>query len=185
MTILASMCIDFANTAKLPVISYFCSLPRQDELRTGNTREEQALISLIYALVRQLIEHLPIQFSSEFDFGTERLALLDGTSESWKSATELLRDLVEAVPKPLFCIIDGFQLLNSWKTESLFEDFFRALRGSITTNSEAEKVKVLITTTGKCSAVSKHLKASEMVLADRDGAVDSAARRGGNTQLLF
>lgn len=185
MTILASMCIDFANTAKLPVISYFCSLPPRDELRTGNTQEVQALLSLTYALIRQLIEHLPIQFSSEFDFGKERLALLDGTLESWKSATELLRDLVGAVPKPLFCIIDGFQLLNSWKTESLFEDFFKALRGFDATSGEAEKVKVLITTTGKSNAVSKHLKASEMVLADRDGAVDSAARRGGNTRLLF
>jgi len=185
MTVLASMCIEFANSAKLPVISYFCLLPRQDELRTGNIREEQALLSLAYALIRQLIENLPVQFSTEFGFGKERLDLLNGTLESWHIATALLRDLVDEVPKPLFCIIDGFQLLNSWKTEGLFGDFFKALRGSDSKQVSEERMKVLVTTTGRSSAVSKHLDAKEMVLADRDGAVDSPARRGGNARLIL
>lgn len=185
MTVLASMCIDFATTAKLPVISYFCFLPREEELRAGNTREVQALLSLTYALIRQLIEQLPVQFSSEFDFAPERVALLDGTLESWKSATGLLRDLVEVVPKPLFCIVDGFQVLESWSTEGLFVDLFKALRGSEANDIKAERLKVLMTTTGKSSVLAKHLEVEEIVLADRDGAVDSPARRGGSTRLIL
>ena len=185
MTVLASMCIDFATTAKLPVISYFCTLPRETELREGNTREVQALLSLTYALIRQLIEQLPVQFSSEFDFAKERIALLDGALGSWKNTSGLLCDLLEAAPKPLFCVINDFQVLDSWSTGRLIGDLFKALRGSETKDVETERIKVLITTTGKSSALTKHLKAEEMVLADRDGAVDSPSRKGGNTPLIL
>jgi hypothetical protein len=185
MNILASMCVDFATNANLPAISYFCSLPQTGLLRAGNMREVQALVSLIYALIRQLIELLPIQFSSAFDFTQERLSLLEGTLKSWSDAIGLLQDLVHTVPKPLFCIVGDFQILDDWSTESLVGDLMKVLRYSDSKEVKREKFKVLITTTGRSKVLIKYLEVQELVLADRDGAVDGPARRGGNKRLIL
>lgn len=185
MKVLASMCVDFATNAKLPAISYFCSLPQPEVLRGGNTREVQELISLTYALIRQLIELLPVQFSSERDFTQERLSLLEGTSKSWSDAIGLLQDLVDTVSKPLFCIVDGFQILDDWSTESWIGDLVKVLRVSESKGENNGNFKVLITTTGKSKTLIKLLDVRELVLADRDGAVDSPARRGGNVRLIL
>jgi hypothetical protein len=185
MSVLASICVNFAVTANLPVISYFISLPPNEELREGHTRNLQALTSLTYALIRQLIEQLPAQFSSVFDFSEGRLSLLDGTPKSWTNAVSLLRDLVEDVPKPLFCIVDGFQILDDWSTEELLVDLVRVLKVEGADGIEGEKLKVLITTTGRSRALMKVLEPNDLILADRDGAVDSPARRGGRSNLIL
>ncbi|KAE9365611.1 hypothetical protein N431DRAFT_519116 [Stipitochalara longipes BDJ] len=185
MKILASMCVNFATNAKLPAISYFCSLPPVEELRGDNTREVQELISLTYALIRQFVELLPVQFSSDCDFTQERLSLLEGTSKSWTDAIELLRDLVISVPKPVFCIVDSFQVLDDWSTESMIGDFVKTLKDSGPEEETKETLKVLITTTGKSKALTRYLAVRELVLADRDGAVNSPARRGGTARLIL
>ncbi|KAF2258990.1 hypothetical protein CC78DRAFT_621384 [Lojkania enalia] len=56
MTILAVKFVDFASASNLPVISYFCELWRGEELQNGNTPEVQGLISVAYALLRQMLE---------------------------------------------------------------------------------------------------------------------------------
>ncbi|KFX93903.1 hypothetical protein O988_06577 [Pseudogymnoascus sp. VKM F-3808] len=170
MLVLAATCVEFAVSANLPVISYFISLPPNEELQEFQTREVQALTSLTYALVRQLIEHLPAQFSSEFDFTEGRLALLNGTLTSWTNAVSLLRDLVQVVPKPLFCIIDGFQVLDDWSTEELVAELVKVLQGGNANGTEGEKLKVLITTTGRSRALMKVLEPNNLILADQDGA---------------
>jgi hypothetical protein len=185
MSVLAATCIEFAVSANLPVISYFISLPPNEELQDFQTREVQALISLTYALVRQLVEQLSVQFSSAFDFTDGRLALLDGTLASWTDTVSLLRDLVQAVPKPLFCIIDGFQVLDDWSTEELLEELVKVLHGGNANGTEGEKLKVLITTTGRSRALMKVLEPNNLILADQDGAVGSPARRGGRSNLIL
>jgi hypothetical protein len=185
MKVLASMCIDFAIAAKLPVISYFCPLLQTDELREGNTKEVQALISLTYALLRQLIEQLPVQFSSELDLSRRRFAGLQGNLDSWGIAMALLRDLVEIVPRPLFCIIHGFQILDDWSTEALLEEFVRVFKGSKSSDGGAEELKILFTTTGRSKALIKCLEPRELILADQDGAADGSARRAGTRRFLF
>jgi hypothetical protein len=185
MKVLASMCVNFATNAKLPAISYFCSLQRAEELRGNNTREVQELISLTYALIRQLVELLPVQFSSDLAFTEERTSLLEGTTRSWSNAIELLRDLVVTVPKPVFCIVDGFQVLDDWSTETMVGDFVKALKVYGSEEKIERAIKVLITTTGKSKALTKYLDVRELVLADRDGAVNSPAHRGGTTRLIL
>jgi hypothetical protein len=185
MALLASMCIDFAAAAKLPVISYFCSLPQTGELRDGNTKEVQGLLSLIYAIIRLLIDQLPAQFSSELDLSSQRFAGLRGSVASWGVAISLLKDLIDIVPRPLFCIIDGLQLLDNWSTETLLEDFIAVLKERSSNGGETEGLKILFTTMGRSRALVKCLEASNLVLADRDGAADSSARRGGNRRFLF
>jgi hypothetical protein len=185
MAVLASMCVDFAAAGNLPVISYFISLPPRDELRGGNSREVQALTSLTYALIRQLIERLPTQFSSSLDFSQGRILRLDGTLKSWTDAVELLKNLVQVVPKPLFYILNEFQVLDDWSTETLVEDLVNILRGEGAKGVEGRMLKVLITTTGRSRALVRLLQPKELLLADRDGAVDSPARRGGNSRLIL
>lgn len=185
MSVLASMCIEFAVAAKLPVISYFGSLPEREEVREGNSREGQALISLMYALIRQFIEQLPSQFCSSFDFNSERLPLLDGTLNSWTHAIGLLKDLTKVVPKPIFCILDNFQVLDDWSTENLLEDFVKVLGDEARNCGGGKMLKVLITTTGRSRALVGLLDANNLLLADRDGAVDSPARRGGHARLIL
>lgn len=185
MSVLAATCVDFAVSAKLPVISYFISLVPNEELQACHPREVQALISLTYALVRQLIEQLPVQFSSVFDFSEGRLALLDGTLASWSDAVSLLKDLVQVVPKPLFCIVDGFQVLDDWSTEELLVELVEVLKGGNANDTGGEKLKVLITTTGRSRALMKVLEPNNILLADQDGAADSPARRGGRSNLIL
>jgi hypothetical protein len=195
MKLLASMCIDFAIAAKLPVISYFCSLPQKDELQDGNTREVQALISMTYALIRQLVEQLPAQFTSEIDFSKKRFADLRGSSKTWGMAVSLLRDLVGFGPRPLFCIVDSLQLIDDWSTETLLEEFlsiFRPPRSSDRGRQDGGKeddgqegLKVLFTTTGRSRSLVKKMDPKELVIADRDGAADSPARRAGNRRFLI
>ena len=185
MTILASLCVDFTIAAKLPVISYFISTFPNKELREGNTQAVQAMLSVTYALIRQFIELLPAKFTSLFDFSPDRLLLLDGTLETWTDAIRLLRDLVEVVPKPLYCIIDGFQLLDDWSTEKYLADLLEGLRSKLANDGEAEGLKVLITTTGRSRALMKILEPKDLLLADQDGAVDSPVRRGGERELTL
>lgn len=185
MSVLAATCVEFAVSAKLPAISYFISLVPSEGLQECHTREVEALISLTYALARQLIEQLPVQFSSVFDFSEGRLALLDGTLASWSDAVSLLRDLVQVVPKPLFCILDGFQVLDDWSTEGLLVDLVEVLKDGNANSTEGEKLKVLITTTGRSRALMKVLEPNNILLADQDGAADSPARRAGRSNLIL
>jgi len=187
MKVLASMCVNYATKANLPAISYSARCRKLKNWRGGNTRELQAMFSLTYGLIRQLVELLPVQFSTNLT-SPKTAFFLEGTSKSWTDAIDLLRDLVETVPKPLFCIVDGFQVLDDWSTESLIGDFVKVLIDSESKGVKRvkrEKLKVLVTTTGKSKALVKHLDVRELVLADRDGAVDSPARRGGNTHLVL
>lgn len=184
MKVVASMCIEFAIKAELPVISYFCSLPPKEDLREGNTPEVQEVLSLTYSLTRQLIERLPVQFQSKFDFSKERLALLDGSLITWSTAITLLRDLVKTIPKPLFCIVDGFQKLDDRNTEGLLEELVNVLKFSGSEGTNTDHLNVLFTTTGKSRALLKCLDPSEYVLADRDGAAGSSARRAGNRRFI-
>jgi hypothetical protein len=183
MTIVAAMCVDFANKAKLPVISYFCQLSRDKSLRPGNTRESQELVALTYSLIRQLIERLPAQLECESDFGGERFSRLDGTLKTWNDAVEALNDLLQFTPTILYCIIDGFQWLDDPSTDKFLKELVKVFRGAALPSSNC--FKVLITTTGRSRSLLGELSPTELILADRDGAKDGAARRGGNIRFII
>lgn len=63
-------------------------------------------------------------------------------------------------------------------------DPVEVLRGEAN-DEEEERMKVLITTTGRSRALVKILEPNDLLLADRDGAVDGPARRGGKTNLIL
>lgn len=177
------MCVNFARKPKLLVISYFCQLTRGEILRSGNTRESQALISLVYSLLRQMIEELPMEFESESKFNGERFSRLDGTLKTWNEAVDLFNDLLQFMLKILLCVIDGFQWLDDRSTDKYLKDFVKILRGGAVPSSNA--FKVLLTTTGRSRALLGELAQTELCLADRDGSHGSAARRGGHVGFVI
>ncbi|KAL9614467.1 MAG: hypothetical protein Q9167_001070 [Letrouitia subvulpina] len=113
-TLVASRCLDLAIQSEIPVVSFFCSLPRQKGCSLQHqTRESAALISLTYVMIRQLIKLLPpINATSLRPLSHQRFNLLNGSSDSLEDAINLLGDLLDLAPSMLFCIIDGFQQLD-------------------------------------------------------------------------
>ncbi|KAK1846017.1 carboxylesterase [Colletotrichum chrysophilum] len=140
VTMMAATVIALAEKTKLPVISYFCELRRGEKLRDGNdTMEAQAMLSLVYALIRQLIELLLPSLETSIDISEGRFKALNGSLGTWSQATALLTDLGGLMPGPVLCIIDGFHWLTDRGTDNYLSDLLKILRG--------DKWKVLLFTT--------------------------------------
>ncbi|KAI3321962.1 hypothetical protein HD806DRAFT_502412 [Xylariaceae sp. AK1471] len=154
ITMLANRVIELAEEAGVPVISYCCELRRREPLRAGNTsREAQASVSMAYALVRQMIELLIPRFESRADLSEARFRQLDGTILNWLGVVHILRDILPLMPDTLLCVIDGFHWLDDQSTVVYLEEFVRAMRGT--------KMRVLYTTTGRSSCLSRQLQMHE------------------------
>lgn len=80
LTSLAAKFIDLVGANSLPVLSYFCELPRA--VQENVTRETKATIALLYALLRQIVELLPPQFDTTLDFSEGRFLGLNGALDS-------------------------------------------------------------------------------------------------------
>lgn len=141
VTLLAATFINMAAQSSLPILSYFCQLRRGEQTRESETRESQATISLLYALVRQMIELLLPVFETDVDLSQQRFSRLDGSSNSWPEALKLFAELVGLMPDKVFCVIDGMHWLDDRRNEGLLADLVRTLRES--------RFRVLITTSGR------------------------------------
>lgn len=150
----ASNVIAFTEVARLPVISYFCSLAKAGDLSDRETRAAQALAALVYALIWQLAELLPSDLVTNIDLGSDRLAQLDGTTRTFPEALALLRDVVRLAPPVLYCILDGLHWLDDKSTRDLLDQFVSCLL-AISNEHRAEdpQVKILITTAGPSRAM--------------------------------
>jgi hypothetical protein len=134
LTTMNARLIGFAESSKIPVISYFCELSRDDPDTENVTLEMKQLITLLYALIRQALELLEIQFASSADFSASRYSSLNyGT---WKEALHLFAELAELTPPLLFVVIDGFEWTDDSSTESCTTELLSVLR--------CENFKVLI-----------------------------------------
>ncbi|KAL4894972.1 hypothetical protein BDV59DRAFT_174226 [Aspergillus ambiguus] len=161
LSMLAAKIIDMAQRSGVPVISYFCEIRRNEPLRPGNTKEVQATLSLLYALIRQLVELLLPEFDAASDLSESRFDRLDGTLKSWEHAIALLRDLIHLGPDPVFCVVDGFHWLDDpssyWHLKALLE----VLLGG--------KLKVLFTTAGRAACLDDAISCSDIVEVEVDG----------------
>ncbi|TID05182.1 hypothetical protein CH35J_001997 [Colletotrichum higginsianum] len=156
VTMMAARVVGLADQLKTPVVSYFCELRRDERLRDGNgSREAQALVGLVYSLIRQLLELLPPAFESSSDLSTERFRSLDGTIRSWNTALSVIADLVDTMPGSVFCIIDGLHWLNDRSTDDRLPELLKVLRGG--------KLKVLLSTSGRSVVLRDELSRSETV----------------------
>lgn len=158
LTMLAAQLIDLIARSRLHVISYFCELSRSVK---AAEREMQATIALVYSLIRQLVELLPPEFEASADFSEARFRRLDGTFESCGDATQMFKDLLDAVPvATVYCVIDGLQLMDIRRAEESLRAFLRQIRGA------DGKLRVLFTTSGRSACLSKELKVEETLVID-------------------
>ena len=170
---IASHCIYLALEAKIPVISFFCELPqRGTPLPDGTTPEMAALISLTYALIRQLIEH--VQFAamnSSSSLNRSKFERLDGCSNSIDAALEVLGFLLDQSPPILLCIVDGLQELDGKETRrhlTLLLETFRSQRNTrnVKLKDSDHPIKVLFTTAGRSRCLLDGLSTSEFIFAE-------------------
>lgn len=145
--------VELADGSDVAVMSYFCEIRRDTTLRSGNTKENQATIELLYALIRQTTELLLPHFDTKIDMSEARLASLDGTIKTWKDALLVFEDVTSLIPENSFCVIDGLDWLDDNSNESYLDGFLQALRKS--------RLKTLFMTTGRSGVLRKTLSRLE------------------------
>lgn len=176
-TLIAAQYLSSASAARVPTISHFCDLPREEEIRSKHTPEAQALIALAYSLIRQVIESLDFQFTSEIDFEAARFTALDGTLGTWCQAMELLDDLLHCMSTVVFVVVDGLQWLDDASTDRNLALLIDVLRGQmpgskweLTNKKRAQnRIKILLTTTGASMVLNEALSCEELVIMDQLG----------------
>lgn len=158
--------------AKFPVVSFFCSLSHE-EPPEGRCRETVGLVALIYALIRQLTELIPVNFKEpEPQLGANRFEELDGTLRSWSQALAIFADLLDFADQPvLFIIIDGLQWLDDHthrSTDKYLEEFISLLQDRANLESERNhrSLKVLFTTNGLSEALAATLDDDNLFVAE-------------------
>lgn len=159
LTKLAAKFIDLVEMHHLPVISYFCDIPRT--VPDKSTREAKGAISLLYALLRQMVDSLLPQFETTIDLSEARFLNLDGSLDTWSEALTVLRDLMDSVPTIVYCVIDGLHWLDDRTTDLPLTELVECLQDG--------QLKVLFTTSGRSSCLLGSLRTGEsMVVGDLD-----------------
>uniref|UniRef100_L7JF66 Uncharacterized protein n=1 Tax=Pyricularia oryzae (strain P131) TaxID=1143193 RepID=L7JF66_PYRO1 len=153
LTRLAAAFVDLADRSAIPTASYFCELRRDGRGRLS--AEVRGALALAYALIRQMVELLLVEFETAVDMSAGRLARLDGTTGTWQEVVVLMGDLLGLMPATFFCVVDGLQWLDGRDSERYLADVVGVLR--------RRGVKVLYTTTGRSGVLVNALEAGEAV----------------------
>ncbi len=189
-TMVAREYVVSAISAKIPTISYFCELPRpRTKLPESMTAEMSGLVSLTYALIRQLIELLPSFMSYTEDLGALRFAKLDGSVDSYDEAITVLGELLDLSPPMLLCVIDALEALDDRSTAMQMTAFVSTLRGHEVYKGPLSEgsdrvLKVLFTTAGRSRSLLTELKDDELVFAERAGSAQNPGRPSAGRRSL-
>lgn len=174
VTLISAYYASSARQQKLPIISHFCSLPRKPPPE-GTTPASQALIALIYSIIRQLTEIAPpvLDCDSTCDLSAERFCKLDGTLKSWKEALSVLDALLRFAPPILFCVIDRLDVLEGPSTDGYIQSFVQVLvrhtmcatyvPANGNTRLRTALIKVLFTVAGKPRSLLETLSEDQLV----------------------
>jgi hypothetical protein len=110
--------------AETPMISHFCKRPYINQLRSGLSIEQVGLISLVYSLIRQLLQFDRLE--TGLDLEEIQVDAFDGNIDSWDTSLKALRALLNhsEAPQLLFCVIEGLNELewgsgSSWCAQLL------------------------------------------------------------------
>ncbi|KAH6695532.1 hypothetical protein F5X68DRAFT_198546 [Plectosphaerella plurivora] len=175
MTMIAAKVMDVVAEVSLPgggklyYASYFCRLQRKEQLREGNaTKEAQAAVSLLYAIIAQLFEIMrqisaldaDVRFEDALGLTPENILGLDGSMHTWERGMEVLDAVVKVMPAGTLCLIDALHWLDNRGTEAQLRNLIAVLRSS--------KMKVLFTTSGRCAALAKEMTRGEIKSVDCD-----------------
>ncbi|KPM38460.1 hypothetical protein AK830_g8093 [Neonectria ditissima] len=156
-----------SQEAGVPVVSYFCQLPH-DEPPEHRSRESIDLSALLYAMIRQVVNLLPVG-ASRVSLDAEIFSTLDGTLRTWQEAIALFEHLVSCVELPLLLfVIDGINVLEDQfehSTDEALENLVRCLARMTNPAAVGEErmVKVLFTTMGLSETLCRLLDREDMV----------------------
>ncbi|KAF2136426.1 uncharacterized protein K452DRAFT_362533 [Aplosporella prunicola CBS 121167] len=165
----------------IAVVSYFCTLSR-DEVPTGRTAETIELVSLMYALIRQLVELLPEKEAGERrfgdGFGVERFARLDGTLLTWNDALQLLEDLLEVNDEPLlYFVISDLNVLDDvsrHSTTNALRDLILLLQKQAQMERmDRRTIKLLFMTAGESAALNEVFDSADAIRTASSGLAKS------------
>ena len=124
----------------------------------GNTTDEKGIISLLYTLIRQVIDFIPPSTQAQHPSAT-RFSSLDGTLRTWKEGVSILSDILLIAPPLLLIIIDGLERLDF---ADCGEHYLLELLGLLQKSSETSDrdgngnaLKLLFTTAGTCATLNE------------------------------
>lgn len=150
-------------------VSYFCRIRRQESLREGNpTKQAQETVALAYAILAQLLEIIRrvsasspgLKLGDGLGISPEDILVLDGSMNTWEQAMELLEKATKAIPAGTLCVIDALHSLSLRETEKQLQQLAVILRSS--------QMKVLFTTSGRCTALTKEVARGEIKTVEHD-----------------
>ncbi|KAH8703665.1 hypothetical protein BGW36DRAFT_89870 [Talaromyces proteolyticus] len=160
LTLISACYVSIARKHSIPTVSHFCAA-------SPRASKEAGIISLVYSLIRQLIDVAPpmMDCDSNCDLGKERFCRLNGTMSSWTDALGILDALLRYKPPVLFCVIDALDVLEDESTVQYVKPLVDLLVSHTTRCSTAHSdvqqtgipkdglIKVLFTTAGQCQAI--------------------------------
>jgi hypothetical protein len=150
---IAASVVNSAFTLSIPTISYFSHWPLQ------NNRDP--VVSILYSLIRQLLNLLSGTFNGCIDISARRLQLLNGSEQSLDEAIKLVEELVWLVPPLTLCILDGIDHFDYMqRNRQTIEALILLLKERITSSDSVKNksmgtFKVLFTTAGNCGLLNK------------------------------
>ncbi|KAI1321382.1 hypothetical protein F5Y16DRAFT_413764 [Xylariaceae sp. FL0255] len=157
ISVLSTKVVELAEQAGISTMSYCCELRRGEDLRPGNSsREAQASVAMMCALIRQMIELLEDRIETAIDLSETRFQLLDGCSQSWPEMMRMFCDLLSLIPEPIFCVVEGLHWLDDRSTLGCLEEFVRAVK--------ATKMRGLFTTTGRSACLRKQVHSQDTLI---------------------
>lgn len=162
--------VELAAQSEVPLVSYFSRPGRSDEQRGRELPEEMAFTSTLYALIYQILRLLPAQFELDVDLSEEQFRRLDGTKASWEDAVRILKDIIQLLDRPVYCILDGVQWVEHSNTDEHLRLVIAALR--------QEPMRALFITSGLSRVLRGEIPRAE-ILADEELSV---ARQGQDLQ---
>jgi len=187
----AAQYVSLAREHGIPTISYFCRLSAETPPR-NRTRESVELSSLLYSVIRQIVDLLPAEFTApSVDLGEDRFAGLDGTLRTWEQAIRLLSDLISCLQLPqLLFVLDGFNLLEDdfdYTPSAKAEELVRMLTGLVDDPNPKNPsiIKVLFTTAGSSTVLCRELHSARVVGCGGPNSPRESKKPGATRQLLF
>lgn len=171
MSAIASAIIKLSTQAKAKVVISFCDLPSPKTIQDGKSVEEVGLISMVYYMIQQLIEHVPLHFDSSNDLSRRRFTPLDGNVGTLDATLELFRDLIPLCQPYIVFVIDGIEWLDYRKGQKGCKEFVNALRQLKTMTRPDDDpqcvYKALFTTAaGQPGCLMQTLESKEILLQD-------------------
>ncbi|KAM6535959.1 hypothetical protein FALCPG4_005484 [Fusarium falciforme] len=169
MSILAAKIIELAWEVKLrddTLVSYFCSISRQDPREGNPSREAEGVVSLVYALLHQVLAAIHLFPSADSSSQSRLIALekrisgLDGTVRTLNEALSAFDEAAQLLTPDTVCVIDELHWLDGRDTDDQLCELVRLLRKT--------GFMVLFTTSGRSGALLEQMDPEDCVEMDEE-----------------